>query len=72
MFGVKRYNYFPILWSHAVIASVWFGEDSFSNRFLLESFLLHVSAEERETIQTALGDNFDPNDEDLSDFLNNF
>lgn len=72
VFGVKRYNYFPIFLSRAVIASVLFGEESISNSFLLESFLLYVSAEERETIQTALGDNFDPNDEDLLDFLSNF
>ena len=58
--------------SRAVIASVLFGEENISNSFLLESFLLYVSAEERETILIALGDNFDPNDEDLLDFLSNF
>ena len=51
--------------SRAVIASVLFGKENISNSFLLESFLLYVSAEERETILIALGDNFDPNDEDL-------
>ena len=60
----KGINYFPIFLSRAVIASVLFGEENISNSFLLESFLLYVSAEERETI-IALGDNFDPNDEDL-------
>ena len=72
VYGVKRYNYFPIFLSHAVVASVLFGEENLSNSFLLESFLLYVSAEERETILIALGDNFDPNDGDLLDFLTNF
>ena len=58
--------------SRAVIASVLFGEENISNSFLLESFLLYVSAEERETILVALGDKIDPNDEDLLDFLSNF
>lgn len=72
VYGVKRYNYFPIFLSRAVVASVLFGEENLSNSFLLESFLLYVSAEERETILIALGDNFDPNDGDLLDFLTNF
>ena len=72
VYGVKRYNYFPISLSRAVVASVLFGEENISNSFLLESFLLYVSVEERETVQTALGDSFDPEDGDLLDFLSNF
>jgi hypothetical protein len=64
---------FPIFFlSRAVIASVLFGEGSIPSSFLLESFLLYVSQEERETILIALGDKFDPNDGDLLDFLSNF
>lgn len=48
--GVKRYNYFPIFLSRAVVASVFLGEENISNSFLLESFLLHVSVAERETV----------------------
>ena len=72
VYGVKRYNYFPIFLSRAVIASVLLGEGSIPSSFLLESFLLYVSQEERETILIALGDKFDPNDGDLLDFLSNF
>ena len=72
VYGVKRYNYFPMFLSRAVIASVLFGEGSIPSSFLLESFLLYVSQEERETILIALGDKFDPNDGDLLDFLSNF
>ena len=72
VYGVKRFNYFPIFLSRAVIASVLFGEGSIPSSFLLESFLLYVSQEERETILIALGDKFDPNDGDLLDFLSNF
>ena len=72
VYGVKRYNYFPIFLSRAVIASVLFGEGFIPSSFLLESFLLYVSQEERETILIALGDKFDPNDGDLLDFLSNF
>ena len=57
--------------SRAAIASILFGKESISNSFLLESLILYVSAEKRETVQTALGDDFDPNDEDLLDFLSN-
>ena len=49
-----------------------FLEGSIPSSFLLESFLLYVSQEERETVPIALGDKFDPNDGDLLDFLRNF
>ena len=52
--------------------SVLFGEGSIPSSFLLESFLLYVSQEERETVPIALGDKFDPNDGHLLDFLRNF
>ena len=58
--------------SCAVIASASFGEENISDSLLLESFLLCVSVEERETVLTALSDNFNPDDEDLLVLQNNF
>ena len=49
-----------------------FGEGSIPSSFLLESFLLYISQEERETVLIALGDKFDPSDGDLLGFLSNF
>lgn len=50
MHGANRYNYFPIVLSHAVIASVLFGEGNIRSSFLLESFLQYVIPAARETI----------------------
>ena len=35
VYGVKRYNYFPISLSRAVVASVLFGEENISNSFFI-------------------------------------
>ena len=72
---VYRYSfakYFPIALSPAFVASVFFGEETLKSEFLIESFKSYVSQDESNVLEKALGNDFDPKDEDLLDLLSYF
>ena len=72
MYGYSFAKYFPIALSPAFVASVFFGEESLTPEFLIESFKSYVSQDESKVLEKALGNDFDPKDEDLLDLLSNF
>ena len=50
----------------------FFGEESLTPDFLIESFKLFVSQDEREVIEKSLAGDFVPSDGDLLDLLSSF
>ena len=50
VFGYSEVKYFPITLSCAFVATVFFGEESLAPDFLIESFKLYVSQDEKELI----------------------
>ena len=72
VYGYSFAKYFPIALSPAFVASVFFGEESLTPEFLIESFKSYVSQDESKVLEKALGNDFDPKDEDLLDLLSNF
>ena len=71
VYGYVEVNFFPISISRAFMATLLFGEESMSSAFLLDSFKLYISLEEKIVVEKALT-NFDADDEDLLDFLSSF
>lgn len=71
VYGYLEANFFPLSISRAFIATLVFGEESMCPTFLLDSFKLYISLEEKYVIEKALSD-FDADDEDLSEFLTSF
>lgn len=72
IYGHSVVGYFPTTLSRAFVATVFFGEESLTPDFLIESFKLYVSSEERAVLDKSLGHECNPNDEDLLDFLSSF
>lgn len=72
VYGYEVAGYFPLGLSRAFVAAMLFGEDSLTSEFLVESFKLYVSSDDREVVIKALGPEFNPNDEDLLDFLSTY
>ena len=72
VYGYSFVKYFPIALSPAFVATVFFGEESLTPEFLIESFKPYLSLDEREVLDKALGDDFDPSNEDLLDLLSTF
>ena len=54
MYGYIKERYFPLPLSRAFIALCLFGEESMTSDFLLSSFKLYISEDERETLQKCL------------------
>ena len=72
VYGYSFAKYFPIALSPAFVASVFFGDESLSPEFLIESFKSYVSQDESKVLEKALGNDFDPKHEDLLDLLSYF
>ena len=72
VYGYSFAKYFPIALSPAFVASVFFGEESLTPEFLIQSFKSYLSQDESKVLEKALGNDFDPKDEDLLDLLSNF
>ena len=72
VYGYTMLNYFPLALSHLFIASCLFGEDSITSEFLLKSFRGYIAVEDRQVLDMCLGEEFDPNDEDVLEFLGTF
>ena len=62
----------PIALSPAFVATVFFGEESLTPEFLIDSLKSYVSLDESKVLDKALGNDFDPKDEALLDFLSYF
>ena len=69
VFGYSEVKYFPITLSPAFVPIVFFGEESLTPDFLMESFKLHVSQDEQEVIEKSLEGEFDFSDVDLLDLF---
>jgi hypothetical protein len=69
VYGYKRVNYFPIELSQLFVISCLFGEESISKEFLLKSFHFYVAADDQKVLDVLLSKEFNPNDEDVLDFL---
>ena len=72
VYGYSFAKYFPIALSPAFVASVFFGQETSTPEFLIESFESYMSQDESKVLEKALGNDFDPKDEDLLDLLSNF
>lgn len=72
MYGYLRERYFPLSLSRAFLALCLFGEESITSEFLLSSFRLYISEDERETLQKCIEGKIDSNDDDVLDFLSNY
>ena len=72
VYGYSFAKYFPIALSPAFVANVFFGQETSTPEFLIESFESYMSQDESKVLEKALGNDFDPKDEDLLDLLNYF
>lgn len=72
VYGYSVVKYFPITLSPAFVATVFFGEESLTPDFLIESFKLYVSLDEREVLENSLKVDFNLSDGDLLDLLSSF
>ena len=72
VYGYSFAKYFPIPLSPAFVATVFFGEESLMPEFLLEAFKSYLSVHEPEVLDKALGNDFDPSDENLLELLSTF
>ena len=68
-YGYVRNRYFPLSLSLGFLIVCLFGEDCISREFLLCCFRQHLSDDERDTLDKCFSDNFDPEEEDVIDFL---
>ena len=58
--------------SRAFVTLCLFGEESITSDFLLSSFRLYISEDERETLEKCLEESFDDDNDDVFDFLSNY
>ena len=72
MYGYIKERYFPLPLSRAFVALCLFGEESITSDFLLSSFHLYISEDERETLEKCLKESFDDDNDDVFDFLSNY
>ena len=69
VYGYKEASYFPIQLSQLFIFTCLFGEECIDKASLLKSFCYYVAEGDRGTIDLLLSKKFDPEDEDVLDFL---
>ncbi|XP_028417887.1 uncharacterized protein LOC114542566 [Dendronephthya gigantea] len=69
VYGYKNYGYFPLQLSFLFMASCLFGEECITTEFLLATFKEYIPAEDQDVLDQCLGDSFDKDAEDVSDFL---
>ena len=69
MYGYIKEKYFPLPLSRAFIALCLFGEESMTSDFLLSSFKLYISEDERETLQKCLEEKIE---DEYDDCLSNY
>lgn len=72
MYGYIKERYFPLPLSRAFVALCLFGEENITSDFLLSSFHLYISEDERETLEKCLKESFDDDNDDVFDFLSNY
>lgn len=72
IYGYAKVKHFPLSLSRAFIASCLYGEESITHEILLSLFRLCVSEDEREALEKCFGEDFEPNDEEVLDFLSNY
>lgn len=72
MYGYIKERYFPLPLSRAFVALCLFGEESMTSDFLLSSFKLYISEDERETLQRCLEETIEDDNDDVLDFLSNY
>ena len=72
VFGFKKVDYFPFGLSKAFLGSCLFEEDSIDSDFLLSSFRLYNSSEDREAFDRIPGGTFENDDDEILDFLSNY
>ena len=71
LYGFKRAGYFPIALSKAFVVSCIFGEECIDAKYLLSSFRLYITEDEREVFDKIQDGEF-PEGEELIDFLGNY
>ena len=72
MYGYIKERYFPLPLSRAFVVLCLFGEESITSDFLLSSFHLYISEDERETLEKCLEESFDDDNDNVFDFLSNY
>ena len=71
MFGFKRVAYFPVALSKAFMVLYIFGEECIDMKYLLSSFCLYITADEREVFDKIQQGEF-PEEDELLNFLGNY
>ena len=69
MFGYKEVGHFPRNTSRAFFASCIVGEEVIPDSCWIDSFKLYMSKDEQEVLNKCFQEAFDPEDEDILDFL---
>ncbi len=69
VYGFSVLRYFPLRISPVIVCTCLFGEESLTKQFLLDSFRVFLTQEDRTVFDTCLGEDCDLMDEDVIDFL---
>ena len=64
--------YIPLNLCHLFVALCLYGDDVITSETLIKSFRQFLATEDREALEKCLGDDFEPNDEDVLDLLTSF
>ena len=64
--------YIPLNLCHLFVVLCLYGDDVITSETLIKSFRQFLATEDREALEKCLGDDFEPNDEDVSDLLTSF
>ena len=57
---------------HLFVALCLYGDDVITSETLIKCFIQFLVTEDREALEKCLGDDFEPNDEDVLDLLTSF
>ena len=69
VYGYTAASYFPLQLSQMFIATCLFGEEGLTKSVLLASFRSYMTGEDRGTFDLCLSGDFDPNCDEIMDFL---
>lgn len=72
LYGLKEAGYVPVCLSPVFLASCLHGEETITEADLLLSFKSYITPDEREVLERVLSEDFESDDEDLTEFLSSY
>ena len=72
LYGFKEAGYVPVCLSPVFLASCLHGEETITEADLLLSFKSYITPDEREVLERVLSEDFESDDEDLTEFLSSY